>query len=185
MAVLSLNLVFGAAMGLPPNARGQDSSVPEYQMKAAYIYNFAKFVEWPAKDLPPGDSQLVIGILGPDPFDGVLDNTVKGKKIDNHPLVVRHIDSPSDAKSCQILFISSSEKKLWPEISANIAGAGVLTVSENWDHFIQDGGIVYLFIDDKKICFDINDDAAKREGLTVSSKLMQLAKKPPAARQIP
>lgn len=185
MAALSLNLVFGAAMGLSADARGQGSAPSEYQMKAAYIYNFAKFVEWPAKALPKGDSSLVIGILGTDPFDGILDATVRDKKIDSHPLVIRRIESLQDAKSCQILFIGSSEKKRWPEISAALAGASVLTVSENWDRFIPDGGIVYLFIDNNKICFDINDDAAKRAGLTVSSKLMQLSKKPPATRQIP
>lgn len=185
MAVLSFNLVVGAATGFPGNARGQDAVPSEYQMKAAYIYNFAKFVEWPVKALPPGNEPLIIGVLGDNPFDGVLDRTVRDKKIDTHPLLVRHIDSLKDLKSCQILFISSDEKKNWPEIASELSGAAVLTVSENWDLFIQDGGMVYLFIEDKKICFDINDAAAKRAGLTISSKLLQLAKKPPANRQIP
>ena len=180
MAVLSLNLIIGTAASLPGTAGGQEALPSEYQMKAAYLYNFAKFVEWPVKVLPPGDSELVIGVLGQDPFNGALDSTIENKKIERHPLRVRHFKSPREAKACHILFISGSEKKRWQEISDALAGSSVVTVSENWDRFTEDGGMIYFFMEGRKVCFDINDEAARKAGLKISSKLMLLRKKPAA-----
>ena len=177
MAVLSLNLILAAAMDLP-TARGQDALPSEYQMKAAYLFNFTKFVSWPAQALPPGNSSLVIGILGDDPFEGVLDSTVQNKVIDGHPLAVRHIKSLAELKSCQVLFVSSSEKNRWPEIQSVLDGSNVLTVSEHWDGFLKDGGMIYFFMSENRVCFGINDDAAKHAGLKISSKLLQLKKTP-------
>ena len=179
MAVLSLNLILGAAAGLPRRAGGQEVAPSEYQMKAAFLYNFAKFIDWPPAALPD-NSPIVIGVLGDDPFDGALENTLRNKNIEGHPLTARHVESLSDAKECHILFISSSEKKHWPEISQALAGSHVLTVSENWDHFTEAGGMIYFFAADRRICFDINDEAARRASLKISSKLMLLRKKPPA-----
>jgi hypothetical protein len=180
MAVLSINLAIGAATGLPGTARGQEALPSEYQMKAAYLYNFAKFVEWPASALPADKSPLIIGVLGDDPFDGALDTTIQNKTIDGHPLAARRVKTPEDAKTCQVLFISNSEKKRWPAISAALQGSSVLTVSENWDRFTQDGGMIYFFMEGRRVCFDINNDAARRAGLKISSKLLLLGKKPPA-----
>ena len=177
MAVLSLNLIFAAAAGLP-SARGQEALPSEYQMKAAYLFNFAKFVDWPPQALPAGNSPLLIGILGDDPFDGVLDATIKNKEIDGHPLRVLRLTALSQIKTCHVVFISSSEKKRWPEIQAALGTNSVLTVSENWDHFTDDGGMIYFFMEGKRVRFDINDAAARRAGLKISSKLMQLKKKP-------
>ncbi len=177
MAVLSLNLILAAAADLPA-ARGQEVLPSEYQMKAAYLFNFTKFVSWPAQALPPDDSPLVIGILGDDPFEGVLDSTVQGKVINGHPLAVRHIKALAELKSCHVLFISSSEQNRWPEIQSALDGANVLTVSEHWDHFLQDGGMICFFMNENRVCFDINDAAAKHAGLKISSKLLQLKKAP-------
>jgi hypothetical protein len=177
MAMLSLHLMVGIA-GLPRGARGQEAAPSEYQMKAAFLYNFAKFVEWPPTALPE-HSALVIGVLGDDPFDGVLENILRNKNVAGHPLAFRPVKSLDEAQTCQILFISSSEKKRWAEISAALAGSSVLTVSEN-DHFTDNGGMIYFFMEDRRVCFDINAEAARRAGLTISSKLMLLRKKPPA-----
>ena len=175
MAVLSLNLLFAASA--LPDARAQAALPSEYQMKAAYLFNFTKFVDWPAEALPD-HSPLVIGILGDDPFDGVLDTTVQDKRVEGHSLLVRHIKNLSELKSCHVLFISSSEKKHWPEIQAALDKHSVLTVSENWNHFIEDGGMIYLFVSGNRVFFSINDPAAKHVGLKISSKLLQLSKKP-------
>jgi hypothetical protein len=177
MAGLTLRFIIGAAPGFSGNARGQDVLPSEYQMKAAYLYNFAKFVEWPPTALP-ADAPLVIGILGNDPFDHFLDDTIHGKKIGNHPLVSVHIQTPAETKGCQIVFINGAEKKHWPEISNALKDKAVLTVSENWDQFTKEGGMIYLFIEDQHVCFDINDEAARRAGLKISSKLLLLRKKP-------
>jgi hypothetical protein len=179
MVVLSLNLIIGAATGFPGSARGQEAGPSEYQMKAAFLYNFAKFVEWPPASLPANDP-LVIGVLGSDPFDGALENTIRNKTIEGHPVTVRRLKSISEVKTCHVLFISSSEKKRWPEISEALAGSCVLTVSENWDHFTEAGGMIYFFMDDRHVCFDINVEAARRASLQISSKLILLRKKPPA-----
>ena len=178
MAVLTLNLIIGGANGFPGSAYGQEVAPSEYQMKAAFLYNFAKFVEWPPAVLPVG-APLVIGVLGNDPFDGALDKTILNKNIEGHPLAVRRIQSLEEAKTCHVLFISSSEKKRWPEISQALAESSVLTVSENWDHFTESGGMIYFFMDDRRVCFDINVEAARRASLKISSKLMLLRKKPP------
>ena len=178
MTVLSLNLTIGVATGFAGSARGQEPAPSEYQMKAAYLYNFAKFVKWPPTSLAANDP-LVIGVLGPDPFDGALD-AIRSKTIGGHPLAIRRIKSLSEVKSCHVLFISSSEKKRWPEISQALAGSSVLTVSENWDHFTEAGGMIYFFMDDRHVCFDINVEAARQASLEISSKLILLRKKPPA-----
>jgi YfiR/HmsC-like len=180
MAVLSLNFIAAVATGFPGNTRGEDVLPPEYQMKAAYLYNFAKFVDWPEAVLPKTNSPLVIGVLGEDPFDGYLDGTVQNKKIDGHPLEVRRFKTPVEAKASQVLFICSSEKKRWPEISTVLAGAHVLTVGENWEGFTEHGGIINLFMEGKRVYFDVNNEAARNAGLKISSKLLLLRKKPSA-----
>ena len=180
MTVLSLHFLAALTTVLPGEARGQEVLPSEYQMKAAYLYNFAKFVDWSAKVLPAANSPIVIGVLGEDPFDGVLDSTVQNKKIDGHPLTVQRFKSAAEAKTCQVLFISSSEKKQWPEIAATLDGSSVLTVGENWDHFTEQGGMINLFMEGKKVFFDINNETAKNAGLKISSKLLILRKKPSA-----
>jgi hypothetical protein len=175
--VLALGLVLAAAIGLSP-ARAQKPLPSEYEMKAAYLFNFTKFVEWPTNAFAGTNSPLVIGVLGDDPFGGVLDSTIHSKQVNGHPFAIQRFKTPTDLKPCHVLFISDSQKKRWPKIQSTLGTNSVLTVSENWDHFTDDGGIVYFFTQDNKVCFDINDVAAKRAGLKISSKLLQLRKKP-------
>jgi hypothetical protein len=177
--MLSLNLIIGAATGFPGSADGQEAAPSEYQMKAAFLFNFAKFVEWPSAVLPE-NSTLVIGVLGDDPFDGELEKTLQNKIVAGHSLACKPVKSLSDVKTCHILFISNSEKKRWPQISDALAGNSVLTVSENWDHFTDAGGVIYFFMENRRVCFDINAEAARGAGLKISSKLMLLRKKPSA-----
>jgi hypothetical protein len=176
VAALALGLVSVAA-GLSA-ARAQEALPSEYEMKAAYLFNFTKFVEWPTNAFARTNSPLIIGVLGDDPFGSVLDTTIQSKQVNGHPFVVQRFKTPTDLKPCQVLFISDSQKKRWPKIQSTLGTNSVLTVSENWDHFTDDGGIVYFFTQDNKVCFDINDVAAKRAGLKISSKLLQLRKKP-------
>jgi hypothetical protein len=179
MAALSLNLIIGAATGLPASARGQDAAPSEYQMKAAFLYNFAKYVDWPVSVLPE-HAPLVIGVFGEDPFGGALEEITRDKVINGHALLIRHLTLLRETTNCQVLFISSSEKKHWPEILKALQGHSVLTVSENWDQFTQAGGMIYFFMEERRVCFDINDNAARKANLNISSKLIQLRKKPSA-----
>jgi hypothetical protein len=177
MAALTLNLIIGAATGLPGSAHGQEAAPSEYQMKAAFLYNFAKYVDWPVSVLPE-HAPLVIGVFGEDPFGGALDEILRNKVISGHPLVARRLTVLREVTNCQVLFISASEKKHWPEIANALRNRSVLTVSENWDQFTQAGGMIYFFMEDRRVCFDINDSAARKANLNISSKLIQLRKKP-------
>lgn len=158
---------------------GQESQ-PEYKFKAAYLYHFAQFVEWPAAAFAAPNSPLVIAVLGQSPFGDELEQAFRDKNINGHPLLVRAIHSPAEAlTNCHVLFISSSEKKRLPEILSSLRGASVLTVGET-ETFTETGGMIKFVSVEKKIKFQINDEAAKSAGLTVRAKLLNLALKPPA-----
>lgn len=173
-AILSLAclLLSGASL-----ARAQESQPSEYQLKAAFLYNFAKFVEWPPTVLPQNSSPFIIGILGENPFNDELKKSVVGKKILDHPISVVSFPNAKEATNCHILFICTSEKKRLPEIFQALGNANVLTVGET-ERFIESGGVINFTREGNKIRFEISDDAAKRAGLKISSKLLSLAVRP-------
>lgn len=158
---------------LPGKALAQDG-VAEYQVKSAFLYNFAKFVEWRAQGAANDQQELVLCILGKDPF-GVGMDAVKGRPVKNRRLVVRQINDIDEMGQCQILFISSSEKGRLPEILAAVARSPVLTVSDI-KNFAQTGGVIGFVTVDARIRFDINQTAATRADLQISSQLLKLAR---------
>ena len=158
-------------------AGAQEAAPSEFQLKAAFIYNFAKFVEWPADAFPAPDAPFVMGIIGDNPFDDTLGQTVLNKQINGHPFRVIQFKTLADLKSCHILFVSLSERKRLAEILRPLRGASVLTVSD-LDHFLPAGGMIQFLMEGKKVRFAINDVAAKEAGLRISSKLLNLAKRP-------
>jgi hypothetical protein len=162
-------LLAGAAPGTPRE------ELSEYQLKAAFLFNFAKFVEWPVEAFRDANSPFVIGVLGENPFETDLEDTVKDKVINGHPFVIKQLKNLSELKTCHILFISKSERRRLPEIIANLGAAPVLTVSEV-DRFLQAGGMVNFILEGNKVRFEINDQPAKRAGLRISSKLLNLAR---------
>jgi hypothetical protein len=149
----------------------------EYQLKAAFLFNFAKFVEWPPAAFASNTSPIVIGVLGQNPFHDDLAQMVRNKTIDNHPLVIQEFRALAEATNCHILFVSTSEKDRLPEILKALKGASVLTVGE-MDHFTESGGMINFVIKENKIRFQINSDQAAKAGLKISSKLMSLALRP-------
>ncbi len=155
----------GFAQNRPPS---------EYQIKAAFLYNFAKFVEWPPRAFAGPQAPIIVGVLGKNTFGDDLERTIRDKTVNNHPLEFKAFHSATEATNCHILFISASEKDHLPKILKSLRGASVLTVSET-DRFIETGGMINFVIEDSKIRFQINDDAAKQAGLTISSKLLSLA----------
>jgi len=157
--------------------RAQDVGPSEYQLKAAFLYHFAKFVEWPAETFPKPDSPFVIGIIGASPFDDALGRMVTDKTINGHPFAIRQLKNLSEIKNCHILFISSSERKRIAEILRASRGNHVLTISEI-EQFLPAGGMIQLFMESNKVRFAINETTAKEAGLRVSSKLLNLAKRP-------
>lgn len=147
----------------------------EYQIKAAFIFNFAQFVQWPDQAFSSSDSPFYIGILGDDPFGSLLEKTIQGESIDQHKLVVRRSQSFEDLKNCQLLFISKSEEDHLSEILSKVDTRPVLTVSE-MSRFCQNGGAIGFYLQGNKVRFEINPRAAQRGGLKISSQLLSLGK---------
>lgn len=156
------------------SARAQSSSDREYLIKAAFLYNFLRFVEWPAEALPESDGTIVVCLVGEDPFGEALES-IKGKTVKSKDLVIRRILTLQNLGGCQLLFVSSSEKNRLPEIIGALKGRAVLTVGE-LEGFTQLGGIIRFLIERNNVRFEINVDVAERTGLKISSKLLNLAK---------
>ena len=144
----------------------------EYQIKAAFLFNFAKFVVWPANAFPDANTPLVIGVLGQDPFGSYLDDIVRGERVDNRQLVVQRYHSLGEIKNCHVLFISRSESGRLNQIVSSLKYRNVLIVT---DADGGDGGVIIRFVNEgNRIRFKIDAQAAKAANLTISSKLMRL-----------
>jgi hypothetical protein len=176
-AVSILRLALLCLLLLGGQARGQPSPPSEYQVKAAFVLNFAKFVEWPATAFPGPSAPLVIGILGQNPFQDDLARMVANRAIDAHPLQLKEFHSPAEATNCHVLFVSTSESKRLPVVFKALTGASVLTVGEV-EGFTETGGMINFFREGTKIRFQINQGAATSAGLKISSKLLSLASRP-------
>lgn len=147
----------------------------EYKLKAVFLYNFARFVEWPADVFTEAQAPLVIGVLGNDPFGRFLDETVNGEKINDRPLLTNRFEKVSDIGTCHILFISKSVRENHETILSALKGKKILTVSDV-NEFTKAGGMIRFVNEDNRIKLFINLDAAKAEDLTISSKLLRIAK---------
>ncbi len=158
-----------------PRAGAADAGPSEYQVKAVFLFNFARFIEWPAAKLGQTDSPLVIGILGANPFGTLLDETIKDRTINGHRLVSRAVSTAAEAAACHIVFISRSEKERIGPLLASLKGRPVVTVSET-KGFAQDGGIINLIILNGSVKLEINPTAAGEAGLKLSSKLLAIAR---------
>lgn len=143
--------------------------------RAAYICSFGEFVEWPAAAFTNPKAPFVIGIYGAGDLDGELPSLAQGRRINGHEAVIRPIQSEVEIPQCQILFISGSERHFLPGLVTRLKDASVLTVSEDLDHFDESGVMINLFEVGGKKLFEINNAAANRAGLKISSKLLALA----------
>jgi hypothetical protein len=152
----------------------EDTAYSEYQIKAAFIYKFATFVEWPKEALPPAEAPFKIGVLGRDPFHETLEQTLGANTIKDRNTSVKRSSDARDLLDCQIVFIADSESGRLKETIELFKGHRILTVGD-MDGFAEAGGIINLVTDGKKIRFKVNVDAARRAALKVSSNLLQLA----------
>jgi YfiR/HmsC-like len=153
----------------------QAQSATEYQVKAAFLFNFAKFVEWPADVFPVADAALQVCVLGQDPFGHDFEQMIADKTVDGHRIEVIHPSGVPQAKACQIIFVASSEKRQVREILRGLRGASVLTVGDSAG-FAGMGGIINFVLDDGRVRFEINVKAAERAHLKVSARLLTVAK---------
>ncbi len=146
----------------------------EYQVKAAFLFNFSKFVEWPARKFTDGTSPIVIGILGVNPFGSELEKAVKGRHINGREVVVQQFDTPEAARSAHLLFVSASSDPSMVSALRALDGSSVLTVGES-EAFTRHGGIITLVLEGDKLGFTINIESAGRAGLKISAQLQKLA----------
>jgi hypothetical protein len=156
----------------PVSAKAEASS--EQQVKAAFLFNFAKFVEWPAGAFAGPEDPIVFGVLGDDPvgeaIGGLAGKTVQGRKV-----AVRRYQSVSEVKVCQVLYISESQSDRAEGIIAALRGAPVLLVADD-DDFARRGGMINFVLERNKVGFEINVDAVKRSKLGINAQLIKLAR---------
>jgi hypothetical protein len=153
----------------------QNDGLSEYAVKAAFLFHFAQFVEWPAESLKEAGSPLTYCVIGEDPFQGALEQALSGKVIGERPVRVLHIKQDEEIRGCQVLFIGIVDKKRLAADLEKVKGKPVLTVGES-EHFAQQGGMIGFCPEASKIRFEINLGAATRANLKISAKLLSLAK---------
>ena len=168
--ILFLLLCLVSPGNLPAN-----STAEEYSVKAAFLFHFAQFVEWPPETFKEAGTPLVYCTIGEDPFHGSLDAALNGKTIGARSLHVRHLKQPSELQGCHVVFLGEKEKRLFSTVLELLKGSPVLIVGES-EHFVQDGGTIGFSLEENKIRFEVNLEAAEKARLRISSRLLALAK---------
>jgi hypothetical protein len=169
-----LALVFGAVL-LFVGAAARAEAGREYQVKAAFLFNFAQFVQWPAKAFPSEDAPFVIATVGADPFEGAIEKAVAGKTVASHAVIVKHFSGADQIGDCHLLFVPAGEDANLAAILRRVGEKPVLSVGET-DAFPRAGGCIRFYIEDGKVRFEINPEAASKATLKISAKLMSLAR---------
>ena len=168
-------MVLGCLMSsLCPAAGEEPEGLSENKIKAVYLYYFATFMDWPPGSLDNDSHEIVIGILGEDPFGSILDDTVRGKMVQRRSLTVKRFQSVQEARQSQILFISPSEQDQLVHILKVLGDAPVLTVGDG--RFAALGGQIAFQREEKRVRFEINAEAVKRAGLKMSAQLLKLGR---------
>ncbi|MCW5979966.1 MAG: YfiR family protein [Bryobacteraceae bacterium] len=145
---------------------------PEYHVKAAFLLNFTRFVEWPPEAFPNDESPFGVCVAGNDPFGGVLDAIFEGETANSRPVAIHRIKGEVP-KACHLLFIGASEN----HPGGLLAGLppGVLTIGEE-EPFIRAGGVIAFVVEKRRVRFDINQTAARKAALKISSRLLSIAR---------
>jgi hypothetical protein len=170
-AVLAvLSGVFLAA----PLAAQSPSTPTEFDVKAAYLYNFAKFVQWPGDAARRDTRTFHVCVIGADPFGPVLDRVVAGGSINGRTVVARRVAAAQEARSCHILFLGGKDERLAVETLDALGRADVLTVSD-LPEFTRRGGMIQFIVQGARVRFEVNLDRARDAGLMLSSELLRVA----------
>jgi hypothetical protein len=172
--------LFAVLLSLLLSGTGQRSRAQtadeEYRVKAAFIFHFAQLVDWPPDGRTGADKSLFLCTLGEDPFQGTLEDTVAGKAIGNRAIRIRHLTEPRETQACQILFLGRAQSKRVPVLVADLHNAPVLTVGETAG-FLDAGGMICFSLEENKVRFAINLDAAESARLKIGSRLLILAER--------
>jgi hypothetical protein len=167
----ALWLVLGLVMTGGGAVYGQ--AVEEYELKAAFLFNFTKFIEWPPASLSNG--AFIIGVFGDDPFGSAIDDVIRGKNVNGHQIQIRRLKEPAEARDCHMVFVSSTDSKKIKELLDATNLSPVLIVGESRE-FLNQGGTIRFSMDGNRVVIVINNAAAAAKGLKVSAKLLSLAK---------
>jgi hypothetical protein len=167
-------IVLTAFLFCPGTVNGGDATFTEYHVKALFLFNFAKYVDWPAETFPTATTPIVIGVLGQDNFKDDLQHAVEGKSINGRAIIIRRVATDAEMAGCQILFISASENAGLDEILAQTRVLPILTVGEQ-EQFLTKGGIINFTLKEEKVRLEINLDAARQAKVRISSKLLAVA----------
>lgn len=168
ISVLLALLLCGSPIAAQPRQPG------EYDVKAAYVFNFAKFTQWP--NASGSQDSFSICVMGEDSFHGALEGIVAGEQLNGKKVAVRHVSTVHEASECRIVFISKSESYRYKLVIGSLASAPVLTVSDLPD-FAQDGGMIQLLLQGDRVKFEVNLEAAQKAHLSLSSQLLKVATK--------
>jgi hypothetical protein len=152
----------------------QEQKAGEYQVKALFLYNFMNFVDWPADSSIHSSPTINVCIIGEDPFENSLDD-IRDKTVKDKKLAIRYYRPYDEPKGCHLLFIPAAEKRHLAHILKSVGEANVLTVGDT-EESARQGAIIGFYIEQKKVRFAINIEAARRAGLKISAKLLKLAK---------
>jgi YfiR/HmsC-like len=162
-------------LALAMTAAAQSPRAPEYQVKAAFLYNFAKFVEWPSRSFAGPSTPFRICVLGHDPFGDALTSIVQGKSISSHPIVAMTLPSGAEIRPCHVLFLSHTDPEILKPALERMRGFPILTVGESAD-FVTLGGMINFVLEEDRVRFEINLGAAEQHHLKLSSKLLAVAR---------
>jgi len=155
-------------------SRAEDASFSEYEIKSAWLLNFARFVDWPTTAFESPQSPIVIGIAGKDPFGRLLEKAFSGKTVKGRSLLVKRMAVDQKLSRCHILFVSVSERRRFRDIFEKLRASAVLTVGEA-DGFLDEGGIVNFVLKEKSVRFEINVQAAQAASLKMEANLLKVA----------
>jgi YfiR/HmsC-like len=151
-------------------------SVSDDQVKAAYIYNFSKFVEWPARYFPTPKTSLHFCVLNNRPFEVELERIAKGKSVGGHIIDIIEVQDAEQSRDCHLLFIDATRDRQTRRLLEALQGVSVLTIGES-EGFLEEGGIINFMLEDNRVQFEINHKAANESGLYISSRLLGLARR--------
>jgi hypothetical protein len=162
-------------LNVSPRALSQNEEGVEYPVKLAFLYNFTKFVEWPADSYSNPGAPLAICIVGRDPFNPDIEGELRTRRVGSHPVEVRTLTTTARLSMCHMVFVPITEEKQAATILKSLQGSSTLTVGET-EGFAGLGGIINLTVDENKVHLEVNVPAAERAGLKISSNLLNIAK---------
>ncbi|MBK6399250.1 MAG: YfiR family protein [Bacteroidetes bacterium] len=156
------------------SSSAQKGANSEAKIKAVFLYNFTRFVEWPARSFSSETAPFVIGIIGEDPFGAYIEQAIVGEKVNSHPIVIRRFNSIAEIEDCHILFVNLHDGGMIKQVVAHVSGKNILTVSDA-NNFAGWGGIIRFYSEESKVKIEINTTAAKAAQLSISSKLLSVS----------